>query len=320
MPPNKSLQLTSVADLTPFIGSGKLVALNVGPDLQLYAVIALQAPDRRIETPTDPGFATAIPNEMRSYRMVALHKGNVTLDVRIHDQPFSIHDIQPLPHDELLLVCCRSSYRGPDDYDKNGRIYSHNGQLVREILLGDGIQRIQTTSTGMIWTSFFDEGIFGNYGWEEPVGSSGLVAWDAHGNKHYEFEPTDGLEAISDCYALNVASDSSTWLYYYTEFPLVHLRDQQIQAHWDVPVSGSGAFAIADGWALFAGGYDEPDDYRLFQLGHHGSISEVAKLNFFDESKQLLSADLVFGRSDALYIVQNAQVYRCNIPVAAAAT
>ena len=65
------------------------------------------------------------------------------------------------------------------DYDKNGRIYTNKGKFVRDILLGDGIQTVQATSEGVIWTSYFDEGIFGNYGWDNPLGSSGLVAWDA---------------------------------------------------------------------------------------------------------------------------------------------
>lgn len=34
---------------------------------------------------------------------------------------------------------------------------------------------------GRIVTSYFDEGIFGNFGWDQPLGASGLVVWDEQG-------------------------------------------------------------------------------------------------------------------------------------------
>jgi hypothetical protein len=319
MPQMKSLQLAPIADLTPYLGDSELVALNVGPDLQLYAVIALNKLDYRIEASTGFSFAKTTPDSPQAYRVVALHDGTLTLDVRIASERFNIHDIQPLPNDELLLVCCRSCYKGPDDFERNGRIYSSTGELVREVLLGDGIQRVQTTSSGTIWTSFFDEGVFGNYGWSNPVGSSGLVAWDTHGKKLYEYEPAEGLDSICDCYALNVESESSIWLYYYTEFPLVHLRDHTIEAHWDIPVRGSGAFAVSNGFALFAGGYDKRNEYHLFELGRDGNINELTRLMLIDENKQRLHAESIVGRSDALYIVRGNQVYRCDVRLAAVA-
>ncbi len=315
----KSLQLAPIADLTSFLSDGELVALNVGHDSQLYAAIALNELDYRIGASTGAIFAKTIPDFPQTYRVLAIRDGNITLDLRIENEKLNIHDIQPLPNDELLLVCCRSVYKGPDDFDKNGRVYSSNGELVREILLGDGIQHVQTTPTGMIWTSFFDEGVFGNRGWNNPVGSSGRVAWYSHGSKLHEFHPADGLDSICDCYALNVESDSSTWLYYYTEFPLVHLRDHQIESHWRMPIAGSGAFAVSDGFALFTGGYEKRNDYHLLELGPNGSINEVSEFHLTDADNQRLIADLIFGRSNALYIVRDARIYRCDVQMATAA-
>ena len=318
MPQKKTLPIAQLADLTPYLRDGELVALNVGPDFRLYAVIALNELDYRSEASSGASFAKTTPSRPQTYRVIAFHDGNVTLDIHIANEQFNIHDIQPLPNDELLLVCCRSYYKGPDDFDKNGRIYSSKGQLVREILLGDGIQRVQTTATGVIWTSFFDEGIFGNYGWNDPIGSSGLVAWDSRGNKLYEFEPRNGLDSICDCYALNIESDSSAWLYYYTEFPLVHLRDQHIEAHWAMPIEGSNAFAVSQGFALFSGGYDKRDKYHLFELSEAGRTNEVTTFTLTDDKGKQLVADWVFARSDALYIVRNYQVYRCEVQTAVA--
>ena len=82
-----------------------------------------------------------------------------------------------------------------------------------------GIEDVQVTESGIIWTSYFDEGVFGNRGWNDPIGKNGLVAWNGLGEKIYEFLPTTELGEICDCYALNVISDREVWLYYYTEFP-----------------------------------------------------------------------------------------------------
>jgi len=318
MPPDKTLQLAPVADFTPFLSDGELVALDVGPDDRLYGVIALKALDY-----WKPGkgatFAKTTPSTPQTYRVLAFDGGDVTLDVRIADERFNIHEVQPLPNEELLLVCCRSRYRGPNDFDKNGRVYSSDGEFVREILLGDGIARIQTTSAGAIWTSYFDEGIFGNYGWKDPIGSLGLVASDPRGNKLYEFQPADGLDFICDCYAMNVKSDSSTWLYYYNKFPLVHLRNQEIEAHWAKPLAWSKALAISQGLALFAGAFRKPYDYHLFELRPDGKTHEVANFSLTDEHGDRLMAERSFGRSEALYIRGGNRVYRCDVQTTAGA-
>lgn len=316
MAASKLLQLSPIAELTPYLSEGELVALNVGPDLQIYAVIALNELDYRYES-SGGSFAKIKAESPQSYRVIAFKDGNVALDLRIINEEFNVHDIQPLPNHELLLVCSRSYYNGPEDFDKNGRVYSSDGKLAREILLGDGIQSVQTTSNGVIWTSFFDEGVFGNYGWNNPVGASGLVAWDSSGNKLYEYQPTDGLDSICDCYALNVESDASTWVYYYTEFPLVHLRNQQIVEHWQVPIAGSNAFAVSQGMVLFSGDYNQRDTYHLLELGPNGSTNEVSTINLIDPENQPFVAESVFGRFNALYLFRNSRVYRFDIELAA---
>src|SRR5262249_19851523 len=157
----------------------------------------------------------------------------------------------------------RSRRRGHDDYDMNAQVYAASGAWMREMLLGDGIEGVQTTSTGLIWASYFDEGVFGNNGWRTPVGASGLVAWDSNGTKCYEFQPPVGLDRISDCYAMNVDSDETVWCYYYTGFPLVRIRQQRVEHVWSMPLCGSRAFAVWRDYALFCGTYDERDLFHL---------------------------------------------------------
>ncbi len=313
----KRIELSPIVDLSPFLGEGELVALNVGPDSQLYALIALNKLEYRWTSTGGAGFATTQPTEPQSYRVVAFFEGDVTLDVRIEQERFNIHDIQPLPGNELLLACGRSHYRGPNDFEKNGRVYSSTGRLRREILLGDGIQDMQTTSNGTIWTSYFDEGVFGNFGWENPVGSSGLVAWDSHGSKLFEYQPTDGLDSICDCYALNVASDSSTWIYYYTEFPLVQLENRQVVSHWQIPLGGSGAFAVSNGMALFSGGYKRNAEFHLFELKDAHQVGAISQFTLSDENSNRLVPDAIIGHSNSLFIRRSSHVYRLDVEAAA---
>jgi hypothetical protein len=308
----RTLRLAPVVSLASLTEGGELVAFNVGPDGVVYLVVALNPLDYRIEEPGGPSFPKTIPCKPQRYRVVGLSGSEPVLDVVIEREQFNIHFVQPLI-DELLLVCARSHYRGPRSSEKNGRVYTRDGRLAREILLGDGIQSVQTTAGGVIWTSFFDEGVFGNFGWQNPVGASGLVAWDAAGTRLYEFQPAAGLDSICDCYALNVESEDDVWCYYYTEFPLVHLRRREIASVWRMPVKGSGAFAVGHGHALFRGGYDDQDTYKLFSLGPGGKGKPVATIELRGRKGRKLVASRVAARADAIHLVSGDDLYRVDV-------
>lgn len=312
-----TLSLEPVVSLIPFVGNGELIAFNVGPDGAAYLVTALGPLDYRTER-RGASFAKTVPDKSQSYRVVGLSAAQSVLDLIIEHERFNIHDIQPLIN-ELLLICGRSHFKGPNDFEKNGRVYTREGRFVREILLGDGIQTIQATQTGVIWTSFFDEGIFGNYGWTVPIGAAGLVAWDVNGDKLYDFEPDGGLESICDCYALNVASQDDVWLYYYTEFPLVHLHRQQIKSFWMIPVEGSDAFAVSRDTALFRGGYDDHDTYHLFSIDRGGEAELTGTVELRDPQGGKIIADRVVGRGNAIYLISSYSLYRIDVPTAVAA-
>ncbi|NEQ98066.1 MAG: hypothetical protein F6K30_15335 [Cyanothece sp. SIO2G6] len=293
--------------------NGDMVAFNVSSDGMVYVVLALKPLDYCIEQPGWASFAKTIPDTPQSYRIIAFQEDQLILDINIAAEEFNIHYIQPLPPNEILLVCARSCYRSPTDFEKNGRIYGFSGEFSREILLGDGIASVQTTSNGIIWTSFFDEGIFGNFGWIDPIGASGLVAWNSAGNRIYDFQPTDGLDIICDCYALNVESDTDVWLYYYTEFPLVHLHNQTIQSVWNMPIRGSDGFAVSGNRVLFRGGYDDQDTYHLFRLNSDGRVKQLQQLQLANEIGQKITAERVVGRGSSLYILSSGLIYRADI-------
>ncbi len=335
---SRSIRLSPVISLSPFLENGDLVAFNVGFNDVVYLVIALLPLDYRT---TQPGasFAKTMPEQAQTYRVVGLLDSQVVLDVLIEGEFFNIHHVQPL-EDQLLLACGRSWYKNANDFEKNGRVYTLDGLFTREILLGDGIESIQVTSKGMIWTSYFDEGIFGNYGWDKPVGASGLVARDALGEILYEFQPTAGLDSICDCYALNVASDDDVWLYYYTEFPLVHVHRNQIKSVWNMPLRGSHAFAISGSHALFHVKYKDRHTFQLFFLEPQGKVKLITELEFLDANDNNLnpqgivghtltfsnntseiqnntlsveSVQGIVGRADAIHFISNNFLYKIDV-------
>lgn len=104
-----------------------------------------------------------------------------------------------------------------------GNLHDRTGRFLRSIDLGDASEDIQTTPDGRIWVSYFDEGVFGN-----GIGKHGAVCFDGAGNpkfKYSDFAEQAGLPFVSDCYAMNATASGDVWLNYYTDFPVVHLRD-----------------------------------------------------------------------------------------------
>lgn len=191
--------------------------------------------------------------------------GNELSKTVIKNEYFNFYNVNYLPTNEILLICGRSRFKSETDIDKNARVYNLKGILLRDFIAGDGIQDVKIDSKGNIWTSYFDEGILGNYGWNNPIGSSGLICWNKDGEKLWEFEPIHGLERMMDCYAMNIDLDDNIWFYYYTEFPLVKLNNEKTMEFWETKTSGSSSLNISKDIILMAGGYDN-DNFELFEF------------------------------------------------------
>jgi hypothetical protein len=110
-------------------------------------------------------------------------------------------------------------------------IYDKHGAVRSTIDLGDASEDLQTTPDGLIWVSYFDEGVFG-----ASIGQQGLVCFNSAGEpvfKYAEFAEQADLPMICDCYAMNVDQTSAVWINYYTDFPLVRLRNFKLDQVWN---------------------------------------------------------------------------------------
>jgi hypothetical protein len=129
-------------------------------------------------------------------------------------------------------------------YARTGRanVYDGSGALMRTLSLGDAIEDLQTLPDGNIWVSYFDEGVFG-----EGISTQGLVCFDRSGKPVFRYRDDSALNRlppIDDCYALNVAMNGDVWINYYSDFPLVLIRDLKIKQDWREFGSVGSAFAV----------------------------------------------------------------------------
>ena len=225
-------------DLSDVIGEMKLHDVSIGYDGNVYVLASTKGFIRHYDNRN--WFRTKQPID---YIVFIIDGERQISSFSIPVQSFIYSDVQPLPNEEILLATARSVFRSTSDYDLNGKVFTKDGVLQREFLLGDGIQTVQTTSTGMIWTSYFDEGTMGNYGWgfgtgkTTPIGANGLLKWDSFGNIKWEFDAEKlKLPPIVDCYALNVIDDDTVWIYYYSNFPIVRLKNDKVDVFWRSPI------------------------------------------------------------------------------------
>jgi len=304
-----------VTDLAEKLQGWNMVSVQLGYDDRTYVLLIDEVPERdrgafmQTELKRSPTYKVLIVD----LRLPA-EKGDGEARVReilIEGETFHYSYVQPLG-EELLLVGARSYYYGRGNYDLNAAVFSPEGRPLRRFLLGDGIQDVQTTPGGLIWTSFFDEGVFGNYGWERPVGESGLIAWDRNGIRIFTNSEAD----IADCYALNVVSDEQVWFYYYADFKLCVLSgpaDRPKASFLDPKLSGS-ASVVTDGYRfLMDNGYRERDRYTLMRQEKPGQLVRREEIIFIKENGEQLRNGIADARGAKMLLFEEAKLYAFSL-------
>ncbi|MEV0675896.1 hypothetical protein AB0I60_05160 [Actinosynnema sp. NPDC050436] len=196
---------------------------------------------------------------------VTVHAPDTVVAAGLAGLPLAHPEVQPLPDGNLLVVGARCRWR-PEGPDRNAIVYDSDGAVLAEHTFGDGIEHVQATARGEIWVGYFDEGIFGNFGWgdegSEPLGSYGLTRFSAAFAQDWRY-PSQAARTwggISDCYALNVDGDTA-WTCYYTDFPVVRIHNGTVTG-WHNDIEGAKALAVGGSRIALYGGYG-PDHDRL---------------------------------------------------------
>lgn len=215
--------------------------------------------------------------------------------------------IASLPDGQTLVVGSRAYWSREHGAEQNALVYDEQGNVVAQGTLGDGIEHIQTSVDGDVWVGYFDEGIYGNYGWgapdgPEPLGSAGLVRFDGELRKVWEFPSGTTAPAVSDCYALNVGA-SSTWACYYTDFPVVRIEQDRISVLSN-DVHGARALTAAGRQISFFGGYgDDRNRLVLAELDEDRVIATQTSQLVLPDGGSLDGGPVAHGRGERLHVL-----------------
>ena len=204
--------------------------------------------------------------------------------------------LRPIPDGSFLLLGSRCLYSKKEGPEKNAVFLDRNGKVLREFCYGDGIADCVVRGDGTVVTSYFDEGVLGNYGWSDPIGSSGLCAWDADGQIIWRPE-----RDILDCYAVNLDEQGNLWYYYYTDFLLVR-TDFKTETEFEPEAEGASLFSVAGHgrFLIMSGGYDEEDSFTVSRI-EDGTLKDPEPLEFVGEDGSPLPAvPWVFSGAKAL--------------------
>jgi len=268
-------------------------------------------------TTQQPGFAvfpkTHTDHEYPSILSITGSSGSEDFEILGLSATFPQIDI--LPNNEVLVVAPRCQRFQDGTHELNAKVYDRTGTLKREFLLGDGIEHVQIDAPGNIWVGYFDEGVYGNFGWPigGTIGAAGLSCFSATGQKLWDFSPPEGFDYISDCYALNVSLDG-VWAYYYTGFPFVRIDANLEMRCWENEfIGGAHTLAVEGNQVLLYGGYgDKKTNCYWLRLADQ-SAELIADVSLALPGNVDLAQARVIGRNDELHVFSGDDWYRFSV-------
>lgn len=300
----RTLRAECVVDLAPDLaGCADPIAFGVDGEGAIYAVGR-----RSDETPYAGNFPKSTLDVPADHVLVRWREGTIDRAV-VSGVDVPLDYVQPHPKGALLAGArCRWRAEGAEH---NAVVVDWSGRVVDRFTLGDGIADVRVTPDGTIWVSYFDEGVFGNFGWGHPgpapMGACGLVAFDAGGRVLRAYDAAvAGTDSICDVYALNVRGDDDVWLYFYTEFSIVHWRSAGLGV-WECGIGGARAIAVREPRVLLFGDYKQASTARVLEL-HDGRAEIAGTARVVDDRGASLDAALVRSVGSDLYTMRERRV------------
>jgi hypothetical protein len=230
------------------------------------------------------------------------------------DVTFPLLDV--FPDGRILVAGTRSRWHAEGDADINGIIIDPNTGECSRVLLGDGIEHLAIDSLGRIWVAYFDEGIYGNFGWgspgPSPIGSHGLVCFGSDGSAVWEFPFDDEYGPISDCYALNVTA-KDVFVYFYTEFPLCRIASDFSREYWQLGLRGCHHMAIDDSRVLFSGQYDDAPNVAYLADFAEGKQPSPEQISLALPDGEVTKNGELCGRGSAFHYFSDDAWYRVDL-------
>jgi len=289
------------------VADERIIACGLLGNGEIYWLELLNKPDYLEEKNTGAIFAKIIPEKANSYIIHSIKNGKYR-NFTIKNQKLNYHFPLPLAANKWLFMTSRSRFdKKRKTGDKNARMIDETGALLNEYCFGDGIEKIVFLNNE-IWTSYFDEGVFGNFGWEQPIGKSGLVCWDLNGKLVYEYN-NPKAESIDDCYAMN-ADGENLYIHYYSSFPLVKIDKDKKCTTLDIDFEGSD-FAVFNEYFLFRKAYAEDNSLFLFKR-ENNKLKLVKELKINEKGKPITNFG-TYSSGQYLLIREGRILYRLDM-------
>lgn len=199
------INFTKVIDISTDVRDGKLKAVNIDQNNNIVLFIV---------------------KDMCTPNIICINPKRKTKKYILLQEDFESEDVlfvQTLGDNFLIIF----------NHDRNNAyLFDTEGNIINKFDVGKGIQDCQVDIDNNIWISYSDEGIFG----ESVIGQNGIIAFNSQGNivfnDYDSFVDKYDVPPIDDCYALNV-TDNDVWLYYYSEFPLVQIKNKKLHKFWE---------------------------------------------------------------------------------------
>jgi hypothetical protein len=259
------------------------VAVGIGPDGQALAVWA----DR------------ARPDCV----LVTRHHGGQTLtDGVVLDGAQPGRFVQPLPGAQVLLAQRRSRSGA------GAQVWSRDGELVATGDLGDAIEDVLTTPSGVVWVSYFDEAMSGT-----GPQAHGLACFGANLQVEWVYPFDAGLPFVFDCYTLNVAGDTAA-ICPYTDFHILSVTGTAVTDHGPSPYRSAHNLLIDGRDASLLGGPSaEYDQITFVHIGPDGieAAGEPRRLVLPDGME--VRAARTFCRGPDLHVIMGTSWYRIDL-------
>jgi len=274
-----------------------LVNIQIGYDEKVYILLSASIPERIkgmfVNTEANSKYSAICLTVDWENGMITNHQ---LMEFGVHKMNF--HYIQPIG-ENILLLGARCLYRKETGPEMNAVIVDTTGNVQAEFCLGDGIQDCIVTDEGNIITSYFDEGVFGNYGWEKPIGHCGLIIWSENGEIKWEAN-----RMIDDCYGLNVDEKNHIWYYYYSDFEMVR-TDMKDEIVYHPQNRGFNSFLISKDTRtlIHDGGYYKHSEFFAETINHH-ELSGLEKVDLVYNGEIMLNKMCSF-RSAKMVVVDS---------------
>lgn len=279
------------------------LSMSIGYDGKAYFLFSSKIPDR-----IDGMFVNTVANAEYTALVVtpSWDSGELKKVERINfgRHVMNFRFLRPVPDGSFLLLGSRCMYSKKNGPEKNAVFIDREGNVLHAFTFGDGIADCIVRDDGLIITSYFDEGVLGNYGWDDPIGSCGLCGWTTDGRNIWRCE-----RDILDCYAMNIDADGNLWYYYYTDFQLVR-TDFRTETEYNPMVEGASCFAVAGQgrFLIMDGGYDDPDSFYVSKI-NGGQIEDTEPLEFVGEDGTAVPAiPQVFNGAKAIVLTGDGDI------------